>query len=105
MRTHLAGRDGNPVCGRREQRGNNAVTSLADNVTCTACRRDVGTPAEAPPVTGIRHRGVITASRPGPACLCGESIRAGQSIVKRWRRWIHVDCYDAILSAKAAITG
>jgi hypothetical protein len=49
----------------------------------------------------MTHRGVVTARRDGQQpCLCGQPILAGQSIVKRWRRWLHERCYDELQAAK-----
>ena len=44
-------------------------------------------------ITGT-HRGVIHAQHPGRRCLCTDPIEQGQAIVKRWGRWIHLDCDD-----------
>jgi hypothetical protein len=50
-----------------------------------------------------RHRGVVVARVDGRRpCLCGKPIKAGQPIVKRWRRWIHEHCYDELQAAKKA---
>jgi hypothetical protein len=47
---------------------------------------------------------VIEANRPG-WCLCGLAIEPGQPIVKRWRAWIHVACYDVALASPQATRG
>jgi hypothetical protein len=51
-------------------------------------------------------RGVVVARLHGrKPCLCGEPILAGQSIVKRWRQWIHETCYDELQAAKMDAAG